>query len=122
MAVGFPKIRFVGGCTSWATSGNAPVMCCRPIRTERKKRHIRRRLKNRGFRSITLFEDETDLLLFPPLRAAWSLRGQAAPVPISAANAKRVICGSIIIRTCSPLILHQKNHKAESVQACSELV
>src|SRR5206468_9715816 len=62
-----------------------------PDPEKEKKRRIRRRLKNLTFRSVTLFEDETDLLLFLPLRAAWSMRGQPAPVHISGANAKRVI-------------------------------
>ena len=46
-----------------------------------------------------MFEDETDLLLFPPLRAAWALRGQETPVPISGVNAKRVVYGILNIKT-----------------------
>lgn len=69
-----------------------------------------------------LFEDETDLLLFPPLRAAWSLRGQPAPVLISGANAKRVIFGIINIRTGSRLFLEQTRHRAVNFQAFLELV
>jgi DDE superfamily endonuclease len=97
-------------------------MCCLPTRKRRKKRTIRRRLKNQRFRSVTLFEDETDLLLFPPLRAAWSLRGESAPVPISGANAKRVIFGSINVRTGSRLLLEQKYHRGENFQAFLEFV
>jgi transposase len=97
-------------------------MCCRLTRTKRKKRHIRRRLENRGFRIAVLFEDETDLLLFPPLRAAWSLRGQTAPVVISGYNAKRVIFGTINVQTGSRLLLEQKNHRGENFQAFLEMV
>jgi hypothetical protein len=97
-------------------------MSCRPTRTRRKKRYIRRRLKNRPFRSVTLFEDETDLLLFPPLRAAWSLRGEPALVPISGANAKRVIFGTINIRTGSRLFMEHKRHRGVDFQVFLEMV
>jgi transposase len=73
-------------------------------------------------RSVALFEDETDLLLFPPLRAAWSVRGQQAPVPISGANAKRVIFGTLNIRTGSRLFLEQRYHRGENFRAFLELV
>jgi DDE superfamily endonuclease len=43
--------------------------------------------------------DETDLRLFPPLRAGWVRRGQPAPVPISGGNAKRVLFGAINLGT-----------------------
>ena len=36
-----------------------------------KKRRIRREIAGLPPRWVKLFEDETDLLLFPPLRAAW---------------------------------------------------
>jgi transposase len=62
------------------------------------------------------------LLLFPPLRAAWSLRGQAAPVPISGANAKRVIFGTINIHTGSRLLLEQERQRGENFQAFLDLV
>jgi transposase len=74
------------------------------------------------FRSVVLCEDETDLLLFPPLRAAWSLRGEQAPVPISGRNAKRVIFGSLSLRSGSRLLLEQRNHRGDNFQAFLELV
>jgi len=97
-------------------------MCCRLIRRRRKKRRIRRQLKNRDFRSVVLFEDETDLLLFPPLRSTWSLRGQDAPVPITGANAKRVVFGTLNIHTGSRLFLEQKHQRGENFQTFLELV
>ena len=42
-------------------------------------------------RDVFLFDHETDLLLFPPLRACWARRGEDAEVPLCGANAKRVI-------------------------------
>jgi transposase len=56
-------------------------------------------------RSVKLFEDETDLLLFPPLRSGWARRGQDAAVPISGQNAKRVLFGALNIETGTRLFL-----------------
>src|SRR4051812_42318744 len=107
---------------NWATFGSGHVMCCRPTLRRRKKRYIRRQLKKQGPRGVVLFEDETDLLLFPPLRAAWSLRGEPAAVPISGVNAKRVAYGVINARTGTRLFLVQKNHRQESFPAFLDLV
>jgi hypothetical protein len=46
-----------------------------------------------------LLQDETDLLLFPPLRAAWGRRGEPMVVPISGGNARRVVFGALNIET-----------------------
>jgi hypothetical protein len=97
-------------------------MCYRPTRRRRKKRGIRLRLENLDRLSVVLFEDETDLLLFPPLRAAWSLRGQDAAVPVSGANAKRVVFGTLNIHTGSRLFLEHRNQRAENFQAFLEMV
>jgi hypothetical protein len=69
-------------------------MSCRPTHCARKKRLIQQRLRALP-RSVKLAEDETDLRLFPPLRAGWALRGKEAPVPISGSNAKRVLFGAL---------------------------
>src|SRR5438105_11273308 len=98
-AAGSRTTRFGGICTNWATSGNGRATCCHQTPNRRKKTAIRRRLKNLPPRSVAMFEDETDLLLFPPLRAAWALRGQETPVPISGVNAKRVVYGILNIKT-----------------------
>jgi transposase InsO family protein len=50
-------------------------------------------------RTALLAEDETDLRLFPPLRAGWAERGEPAAVPIGGANAKRVLFGAMNLRT-----------------------
>lgn len=58
-------------------------------------------------------EDETDLLLFPPLRANWSQRGQPARVLISGRNARCVVFGAMNLRTGKRLFLarqHQRQH------------
>jgi hypothetical protein len=48
---------------------------------------------------VVLFTDWTLLRLFPPLRSAWALIGTTAVVPITGANAKRVLFGAINVRT-----------------------
>jgi hypothetical protein len=63
--------------------------------------------------SVLLAEDETDLLLFPPLRANWSRRGQPACTLISGWNARRVVFGAMNLRTGRRLFLvrhHQRQH------------
>jgi DDE superfamily endonuclease len=60
-------------------------------------------------RSAKLAEDETDLRLFPPLRAGWARRGEEAPVPISGGNAKRVLFGALNIETGGRLFLARRH-------------
>jgi DDE superfamily endonuclease len=71
---------------------------------------------------VTLVEDETDLLLFPPLRAAWALRGQTAPVPISGVNAKRVVYGVLNIKTGNRLLWALLRHRATDFQEFLKVV
>jgi hypothetical protein len=59
----------------------------------RRLRAIRKRVRNLPAGCVRLFEDETDLLLFPPLRAGWFLRGKRAEVPICGENGKRTVFG-----------------------------
>ena len=72
-----------------------------------------RRLRRRGPREVRLFEDETDLLLLPPLRAAWGRRGEAREVRLSGANARRVVFGALNIDTGRRLFLARKRQRAE---------
>jgi hypothetical protein len=62
-------------------------------------------------RSAILAEDETDLRLFPPLRAGWARRGEEAPVPITGGNAKRVLFGAINILTGHRLFLVRRRQR-----------
>jgi transposase len=65
-------------------------------------------------RSAKLAEDETDLRLFPPLRAGWARRGEEAPVPISGGNAKRVLFGAINLETGGRVFLvHRRQRGVE---------
>ncbi len=97
-------------------------MCWPPIRSARKKRWIRRQIAGLPPRWVKLFEDETDLLLFPPLRAAWGLRGQRREVLISGRNARRVLFGTVNIDTGHRLFLARKRQRGEDFRAFLALV
>jgi hypothetical protein len=64
-----------------------------------------------------LAEDETDLLLFPPLRSCWALRGEPAFVPLSGRNARRVIFGALNLRTGHRLLLPRERQRGVDFQA-----
>jgi hypothetical protein len=64
-----------------------------------------------------LAQDETDLLLFPPLRAAWSKRGEVAKVWLSGRNARRVIFGVMNLRTGTRLFLPREKGRSGDFQA-----
>ncbi len=68
-------------------------------------------------RSVVLAEDETDLLLFPPLRSCWSPRGQPSEVLLSGRNARRVVFGAINLRTGSRFLLAREHQRAVDFQA-----
>jgi hypothetical protein len=74
-------------------------------RVKRRLRLIRKKARSLPAGCAKLFEDETDLLLFPPLRAGWFLRGKPATVPISGENAKRVVFGTIDVDTGRRILL-----------------
>ena len=58
-----------------------------------------RRLRRAEPGAVILFEDETTLRWFPSLRGMWAIRGEQAKVPITGQNAKRVLFGTINVRT-----------------------
>jgi DDE superfamily endonuclease len=69
-----------------------------------------------------LAEDETDLLLFPPLRAGWSKRGEVTRVWLSGRNARRVIFGAMNLGTGARLFVPRKKGKSVDFQALVEEV
>src|SRR5208337_1209232 len=83
----------------------------------RKMCRIRQRVKDLGPQAALLFEDETNLLLFPPLRACWARRGESAEVVLSGRNARRVLFGAIHVRTGHRLLLPRSRQRAEDFQA-----
>ena len=68
-------------------------------------------------RSVVLAQDETDLMMFPPLRAGWSLRGEPAEVHISGWNARRVIFGAMNLLTGTRLMVPRAKGRAVDFQA-----
>jgi hypothetical protein len=63
-----------------------------------------------------LAEDETDLLLFPPLRAAWAKRGDPARVWLSGRNARRVVFGALNLRTGARLFVPRDKGRSADFQ------
>jgi hypothetical protein len=64
-----------------------------------------------------LAQDETDLMMFPPLRAGWALRGEPAKVRISGRNARRVIFGAMNLVTGTRLMLPRPRGRGGDFQA-----
>jgi transposase len=77
-----------------------------------KKRAIRRRIRGLPKRSVVLAEDETDLLLFPPLRASWSPKGRPKEVALSGWNGRRVVFGAMNLRTGHRLFVPRDRQRA----------
>lgn len=71
---------------------------------------------------MLLFEDETILRLFPVLRRAWSLRGEQSKVFITGNNAKRVLFGTINMRTGHRIIWRGLNMRQEHFQTFLRLL
>jgi hypothetical protein len=103
-------------------SGGDRATGCFRTRSARKQRQLRQRLRNLPRRTVVLFEDETDLLLFPPLRSSWGLRGKPVSVLLSGANARRVVFGTINIVTGHRLFLIRKCQRGENYRAFLRLV
>jgi transposase len=91
-------------------------------RVARRLRLIRKKFKGLPADCAKLFEDETDLLLFPPLRAGWFLRGKPAVVPISGENAKRTVFGTINVETGQRIFVSRENACAPDFQAMLRLI
>lgn len=67
--------------------------------------------------AVWLFLDATILRLFPPLRAAWAMRGEQAVVRITGRNAKRVLFGVINPRTGHRIVLRRPTMRQADFQA-----
>ena len=75
-----------------------------------------RRLKRAEPGAVILFEDETTLRWFPPLRGMWARRGEQARVPITGQNAKRVLFGAINFRTGHRVVLRRPQTRQADFQ------
>jgi len=72
--------------------------------------------------AVLLMQDETILRLFPVLRRAWSLRGEQAKVFITGRNAKRVLFGTLNIRTGHRIVWRGPNMRQEHFQTFLQLL
>jgi hypothetical protein len=106
-----------GRWTGWISSGRGRATTSTRTQSARKKRRIRREIRALPRRNVVLAQDETDLLLFPPLRAAWSRRGEDARVWLSGRNARRVIFGAMNLRTGSRLFVPRQRGRSGDFQA-----
>ena len=95
-----------------ATCGSALATCCKRTPTERKKRWIRRQIRDLPKACALLVEDESDVRLFPPLRAAWAKRGEQVRVALSGRNTQRVIFGALNLRTGHMVLLWRYRQRA----------
>jgi hypothetical protein len=66
--------------------------------------------------AVLLFEDEIILRLFPVLRMAWSLNGEQATVGITGKNAKRILFGTINLRTGHRILMRYANMRQAGFQ------
>jgi transposase len=87
-----------------------------------KKRRLREWFWQLPERSVVLFEDETDMVLFPKLQAGWALRGEPARVVLCGANARRVVFGALNIMTGHRLFLSTRRQRAVEFQEFLRLV
>jgi hypothetical protein len=67
--------------------------------------------------AVLLFVDSTILRMYPPLRSAWSWRGQQRQVRITGENAKRVIFGAVNLRTGHRVLLRRQRATQADFQA-----
>jgi len=108
--------RSVVPCELRITSGSDLGTCWSRTRSARKKRRIRRIVRRLPIETALLVEDETDLLLFPPLRAGWAKAGEAVQVCISGGNARRVLFGAMELRTGQRTLRIREHGRSEDFQ------
>jgi hypothetical protein len=114
---GRPTIRSGAGWRGSAMSGSGRATSWPPTPSARKKRRIRRQILALPRRSVVLAQDETDLLLFPPLRAGWAPRGEPAKVWLAGGNARRVIFGAMNLGTGTRLLVPRPKGRSADFQA-----
>lgn len=67
--------------------------------------------------AVLLFEDEIIVRLFPVFRRSWSLKGEQARVAISGKNAKRVLFGTVNLRTGYRITMQHPGLNQQGFQA-----
>jgi transposase len=69
-----------------------------------------------------LAQDETDLLLFPPLHARWLLRGQVGAVSLTGRNQRQVLFGALNLRTGSRILEVQDRKRAREFEGFLDVI
>jgi transposase len=69
-----------------------------------------------------LAQDETDLLLFPPLGMGWARKGEQSKVLISGQNARRTVFGCLHLRRGQMLLLDQRRKRKDEFMEFMDLV
>jgi hypothetical protein len=72
--------------------------------------------------TLILFEDETTIRFFPPLRHCWAYKGEQAVVPITGENAKRVLFGTINFIAGHRVLLRRQRQRQEDFQVFLKLL
>ncbi len=67
----------------------------KPSGWKKRLAEIERRIQQTGTETTVLFEDETELRRFPPLRRAWMPVGKQHPVPVPDQNGKFFLYGAL---------------------------
>jgi transposase len=83
---------------------------------------LRKNLRLLPERAVVLFEDETDLLLFPPLWAGWSRKGQTQTVLLSGCNARSVMYGALNAKSGHLLLMTQERQRAIEFQNFLDII
>jgi transposase len=93
--------------------------CTRPRRRLREDpdyaeriAEVDRAVANAGAATTVLFQDETELRRFPPLRRAWSPVGEQAEVTVPASNGKFALYGALDV--CTGAVYTEPYPKSES--------
>jgi len=81
-----------------------------------------RRLRRIEPDAVILFEDETTLRWFPPLRGMWARQGEQAKVRITGQNAQRILFGTIHPRTGHRIVLRRAQVRQADFQAFLRLL
>lgn len=68
-----------------------------------------------------MFQDETDVMLFPPLQSGWARQGEPADVMLCGGNAKRVVFGTLSL-TGHRLFLVRRKQRSVDFQEFLKLV
>lgn len=81
-----------------------------------KKAALIERIRRLPKHTVILFEDESLLREFPPLRAGWAKKGAQARVAITGNNARRTVFGVLNPRTGKRLLLKRIRNRADDFQ------